>query len=117
MLKKILIILIISISLTCYGKTIDRSYLQNRYGTFYEINQKNPYTGEATFYYENGKLELQENYKDGKLDGDVTYFYKDGKIKFKEHFKNGERNGESITYYKNGEIKSKIKYKNGKEVD
>ncbi|WP_028855992.1 hypothetical protein [Psychrilyobacter atlanticus] len=72
-MKKILIILIISISLTCYGKTINRSYLQNRYGTFYEIDQKNPYTGEATFYYENGKVELQENYKNGKIKSKTKY--------------------------------------------
>ena len=38
-------------------------------------------------YYENGQIEKEQNYKDGKLDGKVTYYYKNGQIEKEENYK------------------------------
>ena len=41
-------------------------------------------------WYENGQIEAEENYKDGKLDGKATYWHENGKIKGKVTFKDGK---------------------------
>ncbi|MEI6857802.1 hypothetical protein [Psychrilyobacter sp.] len=65
-MKKILLILLISFSLMSYGKSINGYQLQNKNGVYYEIDQGIPYTGETIVYYENGKIQVKENYKDGE---------------------------------------------------
>jgi len=44
-------------------------------------------------YYENGQIEFESNYKDGKADG------------------------KAISYYPSGQIKSEIEYKDGKKIN
>ena len=46
--------------------------------------------GLHTEYFENGQLEIEENYKDGKEDGTVTWWYENGQIKSEGNYKDGE---------------------------
>ena len=41
----------------------------------------NSYGETETYYYENGQIESEANYKDGILDGKTTYWHKNGQIK------------------------------------
>ena len=41
-------------------------------------------------FYENGKKEVEANYKNGEPDGLVTTYYEDGKINFRGEYKNGK---------------------------
>ncbi|MCS5421444.1 toxin-antitoxin system YwqK family antitoxin [Psychrilyobacter sp. S5] len=112
-MKQLLLILIISISLMSYGKTIDKEQLQTRNGVYFETNQETPYTGEAIAYYENGKIKFKGSYKDGLRKGEWIAYNENGKIKAKANFKDGGKKGEWIAYNENGKIEGKGNYKDG----
>lgn len=115
-MKKILLILIVSMSLISCGEpeqSINREQLQERNEVKYEVNQETPYTGKVIDYYENGQIQSKENYKDGKLNGERITYYENGQIEYKENYKGGEYEGESFSYYKNGQVSYKRLYKNG----
>jgi hypothetical protein len=70
--------------------------------------------GKYEWHYENGKLRLVCNYKDGKLNGKYTWYYENGKISEAGNFKNGERDGKLEFYYENGKPKEVSNFKDGK---
>ena len=73
-----------------------------------------PLTGLYESYYENGKLESETPYKNGKRDGLAKVYYKNGKLEAEIPYKNGKRDGLVTGYYKNGKLKYQFPHKNGK---
>ena len=83
------------------------------------------YTHEATYkdrkslmvfgkkYYENGQLESEINFKDGKYEGQWKWYYVNGNIKKEGNFKDGKNEGLWKSYYQNGQLKSEENYKDG----
>jgi len=55
-------------------------------------------------YYENGQIDYEENYKDGKLDGKLTGYYENGQIRGEGNYKDGEQDGKYTFYHENGQI-------------
>ena len=53
-------------------------------------NSKGERDGKSTWYYENGQLEREENYKDGIRDGKWTYYYENGQIEWERNYKDGK---------------------------
>jgi antitoxin component YwqK of YwqJK toxin-antitoxin module len=47
----------------------------------------------ATYYYDNGQIQQQGNFKDGKLDGQWIAFDENGNKKSIGEYKNGEKTG------------------------
>ncbi len=41
-------------------------------------------------YYENGQLNREGNYKDGKSEGLVKWYHKNGQLKYERNYKEGE---------------------------
>jgi antitoxin component YwqK of YwqJK toxin-antitoxin module len=72
-------------------------------------------SGQKTYWHENGKISLEENYKDGKKEGKSTAWYPTGEIQLEINYKDGKKEGKSSTWYKNGQLKSKVNYKNDKK--
>ena len=64
-------------------------------------------------YWDNGKLRLEGNYRDGKLDGLSTYFYENGIKMFEVHFKYGKKDGLQTHWYTNGKKWYERHYKYG----
>lgn len=67
-------------------------------------------------YYDNGKLEAEISFKDGKLEGDNKEYYENGNLKTEASYKNDKLEGIEKWYYKNGNLKMQTSYKNG-EID
>ena len=67
-------------------------------------------------YSENGQIEEERNYIDGKREGKYTYYYENGKIRKEGNFKDDEMDGKWIWYYENGQIRFEGNYKDGKLV-
>lgn len=63
------------------------------------------------FYNYNG-IKTSEGYftKEGYRNGKTTFYYNNGKIKSEENYKNGELDGLKTTYYKNGNKESEVNY-------
>ena len=49
----------------------------------------NSYGETETYYYENGQIESEANYKDGKYDGKWTLWYANGYKKWEGNYKDG----------------------------
>lgn len=68
--------------------------------------------GPATYYYNNGKINIKCYYKDDKLNGLYEKFNPDASLEEATNYSNGLKNGFSIIYYKNNKIAIKMNFKN-----
>ena len=65
-------------------------------------------------YYENGNLWGETPYKNGVIEGVGKTYYESGKLMEETPYKNGKRDGISKDYYENGNLWGETPYKNGK---
>jgi antitoxin component YwqK of YwqJK toxin-antitoxin module len=77
-------------------------------------NETNPYTGKYLCKYDNGQMEKEGRYKNGKLIGKWTVWYENGKKESEVNFKNGKLDGKSIWWNKRGQKIRQKEYKSGK---
>jgi antitoxin component YwqK of YwqJK toxin-antitoxin module len=77
-------------------------------------NRYSELDGVATLWFENGKMEKQSEYKNGKLHGTQTEWYKNGQKKYEKHFKDGEKDGGFTKWFEDGHKYYVEQYKNGK---
>lgn len=84
-------------------------------GKVYAGNEKQAYTGKFALFL-GDIIEYTETYVDGVLNGAKTWYSYDGKIVLEENYKNNRVEGEQKAYYENGNIKSIVTYKNGRIV-
>ncbi|WP_156877336.1 toxin-antitoxin system YwqK family antitoxin [Psychrilyobacter atlanticus] len=116
-MKKIILILMISMSLVNYSKSMGQNQLESK-----DTKEKRSFRSKFTdtkvaAYCENGKAIYKGSFKNGKKDGEWVTYYKAEKIKLKGNYKNGRKDGEWTTYYKDGEVKWKTNYKDGESID
>ena len=69
--------------------------------------------GKGIHYYKNGKIKIDGNFVNDKLEGDGAYYYEDGEF-YKGQWKNDLKYGKGIEYYKNGIIKYEGDFVNDK---
>ena len=62
-------------------------------------------------YYENGQLEYEGNFGDGKQDGIWKHYYESGQLKKIVNWRDGKPNGLKESYYENGQLEKEGKYK------
>jgi len=65
------------------------------------------------WWYENGQLESEVNYKDGELDGLFKTWYEDGELKHESNWKDGKKDGLSKSWYEDGQLESRRYYTDG----
>lgn len=70
--------------------------------------------GKWMYYFSNGKVFSEENYKDGKLDGVVKNYYPNGKLTEETHYTEGKKDGVSKVYTDEGILIEEVAYLNGK---
>ena len=78
----------------------------------YELNNGK---GKIIEYNEDGILEFEGEYLNGKRNGKGKEYYRNKQLKFEGEYLNGDRNGKGKEYYKNGKLKFEGKYLNGKK--
>jgi len=71
----------------------------------------------AKIYYEDGKLQSEIMYKNGKKNGLAKYYYKDGQLKSEESYKNGKIEGKQKMYTESGTISFIDTYKDGTQIN
>jgi len=80
-----------------------------------EVNYKDGLKhGKCTWYYEDGQVEKEENYKNGNEDGKYTSYNKSGQIEYEKNYKDAKKHGKWTWYYEDGQVKKGESYKNGK---
>ncbi|CAL2101483.1 Antitoxin component YwqK of the YwqJK toxin-antitoxin module [Tenacibaculum sp. 190130A14a] len=70
--------------------------------------------GKWMYYFGNGKVFSEENYKDGKLEGVVRNYYPNGKLTEETYYKEGKKEGSSKVYTDDGILIEEVAYVNGK---
>ena len=117
-MKYLLIISLLLFTSVGWSKDINLDDLIKRDGLYYERFTDIPFTGEVTgrtvgkfkngkregewlWYFENGQLNIKNNYKDNKLEGEWLWYFENGQLKYKSNFKDGKQEGEFLYYYKN----------------
>ena len=71
--------------------------------------------GHWKFFFSDGKLRSEGNFKNGKREGKWTFYFKSENIEQKGNYKNGKPEGFWIWYYDNGNIRRKGNFIKGKE--
>lgn len=66
-------------------------------------------------YHENGQMQYQESYNQGRLHGEYISYHKNGKPKTICVYDTGKINGVEITYDKEGTMTFEIPYINGQK--
>tara|TARA_B110000483_G_scaffold180705_1_gene213689 strand:- start:626 stop:1681 length:1056 start_codon:yes stop_codon:yes gene_type:complete len=64
-------------------------------------------------YYNNGKIEREQNYLNGEMDGLATYYYENGNIEKKENYRKNKKDGLWEWYDESGELTYSKTYKYG----
>jgi antitoxin component YwqK of YwqJK toxin-antitoxin module len=65
-------------------------------------------------YFDNGNMESEVDYKNGKVNGWARMWYKNGKLHVEATYKNNKTHGIRTAYHENGQVFCRAKYKNGK---
>ena len=86
--------------------------METRYITA-EFCEKGKKCGNGKYYYDNGKIEADYNYKNDKRHGICKEYHYNGKIRSECEYKNGKKHGIEKRYYNNGQLSYERHYKNG----
>ncbi|MFH1824840.1 MAG: CsgG/HfaB family protein [Candidatus Firestonebacteria bacterium] len=70
--------------------------------------------GIVKFYDEDGKLDSEQNYKDGKRNGLLKVYYENGKLYLEQNYKDDKRNGVYKYYDEKGGLDKEGSYKDDK---
>ena len=91
-------------------KVIRESQLQDRNGTWFEINQEASYTGQVVGFFQNRQKRIESNYSTGQLHGAQSLWFDNGQKRQMTQFQKGQRHGAQSTWYRNGQRASDTNY-------
>jgi len=82
-----------------------------------ELNEKGKKHGKWTYWYENGKKWIEENYSEDIRNGDYTEWYMSGEKSFNGEYSNGFPSGTWTFWNDEGKKTKKLYYENGDVID
>jgi len=68
-------------------------------------------------FYQNGQIEIEQNYLNGKLDGERRIWYPSGKLFCKQFYLNDSLDGKSEWFYESGQIYDEDYFQKGKPIN
>lgn len=72
--------------------------------------------GKHIEFFENGNIQQETDYLDGKKNGVCKIYYKSGEIKLEGSFINNSQHGKTISYYKTGQVFRECQMGQGKII-
>lgn len=72
--------------------------------------------GKWLTWYDNGALQVEAHFKEGRNHGAYHEYYEDGTVLKEATYLDGELHGEVLTYWPNGELQSSRNFQNGIEA-
>lgn len=95
--------------------TVHDYYLSGKLQTEGVMLTDDPETwdGVITGYFENGKKQFEETWKDGHRDGTMHYWHENGKQQAEIPWRDGKQNGMVRYWYENGEKQAEAPFVNG----
>ena len=80
------------------------------------VEKPNNFSGKWLWWYENGQLKWEDNYKNGKEHGKWLYWYENGQLEWEENWKDGKPHGKCLGWFESGQLEYEHNYKNGKKI-
>ena len=93
---------------------VDYDDLEDRNGVKYLPNEETPFSGFAKSVYENGQVEVLEQFKGGKRDGLAIGWWENGQKWWEVNYKDGKQDGLRTSWYENGQKRRESNLKDGK---
>jgi antitoxin component YwqK of YwqJK toxin-antitoxin module len=78
---------------------------------------KPPKDGPYKDYFDNGKIWIEYNLKDGKWDGPSKMYWYDGQLRMDGNWKDGEKDGLWKYYNENGQLEMEVNLKDGELIE
>jgi len=75
------------------------------------------FTGKSLWWYKNGQLKWEENFKNGEAHGKSLGWFETGQLKYEHNYKNGNYHGKCLSWYDNGQLFYEEYWKNGELID
>ena len=140
-MKKIFLIIQITLALLLADKTYSVAELEVREETVYEVESGKPADGLLKIYFDHGEIKTEVPLKngkssgiekkffptgllasavpfhDGKENGVAKKYFESGGVQFETPFENGLKEGVSKEYYPDGNLKSEIRFEKGEAVE
>ena len=114
LMKSFFLVLNFVFFIPCSIAEVPVGNLAKRGDLTYEINSQTPFSGVASSYYANGKLESKYKYKNGRFHGRWKMYRPDGQLGISAKYKDGRKEGLYQDYYENGQVRQEKHYKGGK---
>ena len=95
-------------------RVIREAQLQDRNGTWYEINQDQAYTGKVLGFFQNRQKRIESNYQAGLLQGAQTLWFDNGQKRQLTQHEKGLQHGVQTTWFRGGQRASESNYQKGK---
>ncbi len=108
------LLLLISSCQSTFEETGNYTSGKLKYRIVYEGDKRSKTKMKETKFYENGKTEYTGTFSKNKRFGNWKYWYDNGTLWTECEYKNGLKHGTTTNYYKNGKIKIEGQYLNGK---
>ncbi len=96
---------------------VQRSYYADGQVEMEQEYKEGKMEGFVREYYPNGKLAFLQGMTDGKINGDVRAYFEDGTLKGETHYVNNYQDGISKEYYPTGLVKEEVAYIDGQMMD
>ncbi len=99
-------------------------YVKDYFGKSKKIQMEGTYSsldveiqqGKFYYYFENGNIQSEINYINGKKNGEAKYYYETGELLSIKNYLEGNLHGDLLSYFKNGNLKSETNYVNDKKI-
>jgi antitoxin component YwqK of YwqJK toxin-antitoxin module len=93
-----------------YKEASERNDISNDLKSQFETS-----TGSYEEYYDNGQLEIEKHYLDGKKDGVWERYHSNGNLESRVNFVTGIQDGLYEEYYYDGQLEIRVNYVNGEK--
>jgi antitoxin component YwqK of YwqJK toxin-antitoxin module len=111
---KIIVILCLVLLSSCSQDTeVLTGHILIRDGITYHQDTNEPITGTVEYFFDDGRLERRESYKDGERDGLWDSFYEDGQLQWRRNYKDGEDYGLFEFFYSNSQLTFSVNHIDG----
>ena len=95
-------------------RVIRESQVQDRNGTWFEINQDAPFTGQVVGFFQNRQKRIESNYLAGRLHGARSEWFENGQEKRVSVFDQGRLHGVETTWFRDGAKAMETQYQAGR---
>lgn len=112
-MKKIFLIIPMTLALLFAGKIYTVEELQVIKETVYEIASGKPAEGLLKIYFDHGELKTEVMFKNGKSSGIEKKFYPSGLLASAVPFQDGKENGVAKMYFESGGLRFVTPFRNG----